>query len=119
MLRESDDPKLCLPVIIGVRPDGTKEWVAIVDGLRDLKAHGLQGGSALGRRRRGSGVPGFRGALDQVYPETAHRHCRFHKLGNVLNALPKSLHGKAKADLQAAIRMAPTRARLHALHQPL
>jgi hypothetical protein len=37
----------------------------------------------------------------------------------VLNALPKSLHGKAKADLQAAIRMAPTRARLHALHQPL
>jgi transposase-like protein len=37
-----------------------------------------------------------------------HQRCWFHKLGNVLNALPKSLHGKAKADLQA-IRMAPTR----------
>jgi transposase-like protein len=62
--------------------------------------------SATGRR--GSGVPRFWGALDQVYPETAQRHCRFHKLDNVLNAWPKSLRGKAKADLQA-IRMAPTR----------
>lgn len=30
-LRESDDPKLCLLVIIGVTAEGTKEWVAISD----------------------------------------------------------------------------------------
>jgi putative transposase len=115
-LRESDDPKLCLLVIIGVRPDGTKEWVAIGDGLResteswldvlrDLKARGLQAGPRLAV---GDGALGFWGALDQVYPETVHQRCWFHKMGNVLNALPKSLQGKAKADLQA-IWMAPTR----------
>jgi transposase-like protein len=92
-------------VIIGVRPDGTKEWVAIGDRLRDLKARGLQAGPCLAV---GDGAPGLWGAPDQVYPETVHRRCWFHTLGNVLNALPKSLHGKAKADLQA-IRMAPTR----------
>ena len=115
-LRESDDPKLCLLVIIGVRPDGTKEWVAIGDGLResteswldvlrDLEARGLQVGPRLAV---GDGALGFWSALDQVYPETRHQRCWFHKMGNVLNALPKSLHGKAKADLQA-IWMAPTR----------
>ncbi len=115
-LRESDDPKLCLPVIIGVAADGTKEWVAIGDGLRestdswldvlrDLKARGLQ---AVPRRAVGDGALGFRSALEQVFPETVHRRCRFHTMGNVLNALPKSLHGQAKADPQA-IRMAPTR----------
>jgi putative transposase len=104
-LRESDDPKLCLLVIIGVRPDGTKEWVAISDVLRDLKERGLQTGPRLAV---GDGALGFWGALDQVYPETVHQRCWFHKMGNVLNALPKSLQGKAKADLQA-IWMAPTR----------
>lgn len=115
-LRESDDPKLCLLVIIGVTPDGTKEWVAISDGLResaeswldvlrDLKERGLEAGPRLAV---GDGALGFWGALDQVYPESVHQRCWFHKMGNVLNALPKSLQGKAKADLQA-IWMAPTR----------
>jgi transposase-like protein len=57
-LRESDDPKLCLLAIIGVIADGSKEWVAISDGLResteswldvlrDLKARSLQTGPRL------------------------------------------------------------------------
>jgi putative transposase len=115
-LRERDDPKLCLLVIIGVRADGTKEWVAIDDGLResteswldvlrDLKGRGLEVGPKLAV---GDGALGFWSALDQVYPDTRHQRCWFHKLGNVLNALPKTLQGKAKADLQA-IWMAPTR----------
>jgi transposase-like protein len=115
-LRESDDPRLCLLVIIGVRADGTKEWVAIDDGLResteswldvlrDLKARGLGAGPRLAV---GDGALGFWRALEQVYPETRHQRCWFHKMGNVLNALPKSLQGKAKADLRA-IWMAPTR----------
>ena len=115
-LRESEDPKLCLLVIIGVTADGTKEWVAIADGLResteswldvlrDLKERGLKGGPRLAV---GDGALGFWSALEQVYPETAHQRCWFHKMGNVLAALPKSLQGKAKSDLQA-IWMAPTR----------
>jgi transposase-like protein len=115
-LRESDAPKLCLLVIIGVTADGTKEWVAINDGLResteswldvlrDLKARGLEAGPRLAI---GDGALGFWKALDQVYPETVHQRCWFHKLGNVLTDFPKSLQSKAKADLQA-IWMAPTR----------
>jgi transposase-like protein len=115
-LRESDDPKLCLLVIIGVTADGSKEWVAISDGLResteswldvlrDLKERGLKMGPRLAV---GDGALGFWKALDQVYPETQHQRCWFHKMGNVLNALPKSLQGRAKADLQA-IWMAATR----------
>ena len=42
-----------------------------------------------------------------MYPETTHQRCWFHKRGNVLADLPKSLQSKAKADLQA-IWMAPT-----------
>ena len=115
-LRESDAPKLCLLVIIGVTADGSKEWVAISDGLResteswldvlrDLKERGLEAGPRLAV---GDGALGFWKALDQVYPETTHQRCWFHKLGNVLTDLPKTLHGKAKAALQA-IWMAPTR----------
>jgi len=115
-LRESNDPKLCLLVIIGVSADGSKEWVAISDGLResteswldvlrDLKERGLEGGPRLAV---GDGALGFWSALDQVYPETVHQRCWFHKMGNVLNALPKSQQSKAKADLQA-IWMAPGR----------
>jgi transposase-like protein len=115
-LRESDDPKLCLLVIIGVTADGTKEWVAISDGLResteswldvlrDLKERGLEVGPRLAV---GDGALGFWKALDQVYPDTVPQRCWFHKLGNVLTDLPKSLHSKAKAGLQA-IWMAATR----------
>lgn len=115
-LRESDDPRLCLLVIIGVTADGTKEWVAISDGLResteswldvlrDLKERGLKVGPRLAV---GDGALGFWSAIEQVYPETVHQRCWFHKMGNVLAALPKSLQGKAKGDLQA-IWMAATR----------
>jgi transposase-like protein len=40
--------------------------------------------------------------------ETAHQRCWFHKMGNVLTDLPKALHSRPKAALQA-IWMAPTR----------
>jgi putative transposase len=116
-VREEDDPKACLLVILGVRRDGTKELVALSDGfreskaswldlLRDLNTRGLTEGPRLAI---GDGALGFWAALDEIYAETRHQRCWFHKMGNVLNALPKSLQSKAKADLQA-IWMAPTRA---------
>jgi transposase-like protein len=108
-LRESDDPRLCLLVIIGVTADGTKEWVAIHDGLRestaswlevlrDLRERGLTVGPRLAV---GDGALGFWGALEQVDPDSVHQRGWFHKMGHVLAVRPKHLHGKAKADLQA------------------
>src|SRR5271166_5469241 len=57
-LRGEDSDKQCLLVIIGVKPDGSKERVAIGDGIReskeswrdlllDLKARGLKSGPLL------------------------------------------------------------------------
>src|SRR5260370_17625098 len=56
---------------------------------------------------------GFWAALEEVFPATRGQRCWFHKMGNVLNALPKSQQGRAKADLQA-IWMAATRAEAYA-----
>lgn len=116
-LRQVGDAKACLLVIIGVIPDGRKELVTIGDGLReskeswldvlrDLVGRGLVSGPLLAT---GDGALGFWAALDEVFPETRCQRCWVHKTANVLNALPKSLHGKAKADLHE-IWMAPTRA---------
>lgn len=116
-LRQEKDARQCLLVIIGVLPDGRKELVTIGDGLReskdswldvlrDLADRGLTFGPRLAV---GDGALGFWAALDEVYPETRRQRCWFHKTGNVLNALPKSLQAKAKADLHE-IWMAPTRA---------
>jgi transposase-like protein len=114
-LRADETDKQCLLVIIGVKQDGSKERVAIGDGLReskeswrdlllDLKERGLQTGPLLAT---GDGAMGFWAALNEVYPETRHQRCWVHKTANVLNALPKSLQGKAKADMRD-IWMAPT-----------
>ncbi|WP_448510135.1 IS256 family transposase [Immundisolibacter sp.] len=117
-LRQEADARQCLLVIIGILPDGRKELVTIGDGLRESKESWLDvlrdladRGLTLGPRLAvGDGALGFWAALDEVYPETRRQRCWVHKTGNVLNALPKSLQAKAKADLHE-IWMAPTRAR--------
>lgn len=107
----------CLLVIMGVTPDGKKERVAIADGFREskmswrdvllgLKARGLQCGPLLAV---GDGAMGFWAALEEVFPATRTQRCWFHKLGNVLNALPASQQAKAKAAMQE-IFLAATRA---------
>ena len=116
-LRQEEDARQCLLVIIGVTPDGRKELVTIGDGLRESKESWLdvlrdlvrRGLSAGPRLAVGDGALGFWAALDEVYPETQRQRCWVHKTGNVLNALPKTLQAKAKADLHE-IWMAPTRA---------
>jgi putative transposase len=85
-LRSDDSNGQCLLVIIGVKPDGTKERVAIADGYReskeawrdvllDLKARGLQGGPLLAS---GDGAMGLWAALAEVFPQTRHQRCWFH-----------------------------------------
>lgn len=109
--------KLCTLVIVGVNDRGEKRFLAIEDGVResaqswrevllDLKARGLNIPPELAV---GDGALGFWGALDEVFPGTRHQRCWFHKTGNVLNYLPKSVQAKAKAALHE-IWMAPTRA---------
>jgi len=106
--------------MIGVRPDGTKELIAVEDGyrestdswatvLRDLKRRGLcapvvaVGDSALG----------FWAAVGAVWPETREQRCWVHRFANVLDKLLKRLQPKAKQALHA-IMNAPTRAEAEA-----
>jgi len=49
----------------------------------------------------------------EVFAGTLGQRCWFHKMGNVLNALPKSQQARAKAGMQS-IWMAATRADAHA-----
>ncbi|EIF28462.1 transposase [Burkholderia sp. Ch1-1] len=120
-LRSENSDGQCLLVVIGVKPDGSKERVAIGDGYREqkhrgwscfstLKSRGLKAGPRLAV---GDGAMGFWAALEEVFPATRGQRCWFHKMGNVLNALPKSQQARAKADMQS-IWMAATRAEAHA-----
>jgi transposase-like protein len=101
-----DEERLCLLVLIGVRVDGTKELIALADGyrestgswadlLRDCKRRGMRAPVLAA----GDGALGFWGALREVFPETKEQRCWFHKIANVLAALPKSAHPGAKKAL--------------------
>jgi len=109
-VRLEDDRLACL-VIIGVRPDGVKEVIAIDDGyresteswltlLRDLKARGMN----APKLAMADGALGFWAALRQVFPETEEQRCWVHKIANVLDKLPKRLQPKAKDQLHQIMR---------------
>ena len=97
---------MCLLVMIGVRADGTKELIALDDGHRESTeswADLLRSCQRRGMREPvlavGDGALGFWAALRQVFPGTREQRCWFHKIANVLNALPKSAQPGAKAAL--------------------
>ena len=111
-----EDDRLCTLVMIGVRPDGTKELVALEDGyrestdswatvLRDLQRRGMR--APVGAV--GDGALGFWAAVREVWPETRELRDWCHKMGNVLDKLPKRLQPKAKRALRE-IMYAETRA---------
>jgi transposase-like protein len=101
-----EENKLCLLVMIGVRADGRKELIALADGyrepieswadlLRDCKRRGMRAPVLA----VGDGALGFWGALREVFPEARQQRCWFHKIANVLGAMPKSAHPGAKKAL--------------------
>ncbi|MBA3844877.1 MAG: IS256 family transposase [Actinobacteria bacterium] len=99
-----EQDKVCLLVMIGVRTDGTKELVALADGFResseswaDLLRSCKRRGMTAPVLAVGDGALGFWKALREVFPETREQRCWFHKMTNVLNALPKSAQPGAKA----------------------
>jgi transposase-like protein len=101
-----DEEKLCLLVMIGVRVDGTKELVALTEGYRestgswaDLLRDCARRGMRAPALAVGDGALGFWSALREVFPDTHEQRCWFHKIANVLSALPKSAHPGAKRAL--------------------
>jgi transposase-like protein len=103
-----EDSTDCILVIVGVTEQGNREIITIEGGhreskeswaqvLRDIKRRGLTWAPKLAV---GDGALGFWGALTEVYGETKHQRCWFHKMGNVLDKLPKSQQPQAKKLLQ-------------------
>jgi putative transposase len=118
-----EDAAQCLLVIIGATPEGKKELVGLIDGVRestqswrelllDLKRRGLTIGPelavAMPALAKAGGALGFWQAIEEVWPKTRGQRCWVHKTANVLNKLPKSQQPKAKRALQE-IWMAETR----------
>jgi len=98
-----EEHKLCLLVMIGVRADGRKELVALTDGYResveswaDLLRDAARRGMSAPVLAIGDGALGFWGALREVFPQARQQRCWFHKIANILGALPKSAHPGAK-----------------------
>ena len=105
-----EEDRLCALVMIGVRPDGTKELIAIEDGYRESAESWA---AVLGLKKRGLRAPvvavgdgalGFWSALRDVWPETREQRCWVHRIANILDKLPKRLHAKAKAALHEIMR---------------
>ena len=101
-----EEHRLCLLVLIGVRADGRKELVTLADGYRESAeswADLLRDAARRGMRAPvltiGDGALGFWGALREVFPATREQRCWFHKIANVLGALPRSAHSGAKKAL--------------------
>ena len=106
-VRLGSDDRLCSLVMVGARLDGAKELVAISDGyresteswaefLRNLKHRGMRPPVLA----VGDGALGFWAAVRDLFPETRHQRDWVHKTRNVLDALPKSVHGRAKAAIK-------------------
>lgn len=101
-----EEDRLCTLVILGARPDGTKELIAVEDGFRESKeswASVMRGLKRRGMRAPelaiGDGALGFWGALRDVWPEAREQRDWVHRIANVLDKLPKRLQPKAKAAL--------------------
>jgi putative transposase len=103
-----EDDAQCLLVIVGATPEGKKELVGLVDGVResahswrelllDLKRRGLAIAPELAVA---DGALGFWQAIEEVWPQMRAQRCWLHKTANVLNKLPKSQQAKAKRALQ-------------------
>lgn len=115
-----EQEKVCLLVMIGVRADGRKELIALDDGFResteswaDLLRSCRRRGMSAPVLAVGDGALGFWKAVRDVFPETREQRCWFHKMGNVMSAMPKSLHPRAKVAMQQ-IWMAEDRAHAEA-----
>jgi len=102
-------------IVIGVREDGHKELLAMVEGyreyaeswrdvLRDLVRRGVSEVTLI----IGDGGLGLWAGVRDVYPKVRQQHCWCHKMLNVLDKLPERVHAEAKPLLRD-VYTAPTR----------
>jgi putative transposase len=104
-VRLGEDKKLCLLVVIGVAESGEKHLLAVEPGyreskdswaevLRDLRRRGLK----TPELAIGDGALGFWAALRETggFERTREQRCWIHKMGNILNDLPKRVQPRAK-----------------------
>jgi len=99
-----DPERPCLLVLMGALEDGTKELLAVWDGIReskaswlevlhDLKARGLAEAPKLAV---GDGALGFWAALEEEFSKVREQRCWVHKTANALDKLPQSVQPYAK-----------------------
>ncbi|MER5665937.1 IS256 family transposase [Streptomyces mirabilis] len=97
----------CVLVLLGVRLDGTKELIALAEGLResteswadllrDCRRRGMRDPELV----VGDGAMGLWKALAEVFPAARHQRCWVHKARNVTNSLPKSAQPSATRAMQ-------------------
>jgi putative transposase len=97
----------CVLVLMGVRLDGTKELIALAEGLResteswadllrDCRRRGMRDPELV----VGDGAMGLWRALAEVFPAARHQRCWVHKVRNFSNALPKSAQPSATKAMQ-------------------
>ena len=97
----------CVLVLLGVRLDGTKELIALAEGLResteswadllrDCRRRGMRDPELV----IGDGAVGLWKALIEVFPTARHQRCWVHKARNVTNCLPKSAQPGATKAMQ-------------------
>jgi len=113
--------KAALLVAVAGFVDGHKEIVALQAGyresteswadlLRDLKSRGMNAPAVI----VGDGHLGIWAALREVYPSSLEQRCWNHKMLNVLDKLPRKVHGEARDQLRAMM-YAPEQAACEAL----
>ena len=104
-VRLGEDKRACLLTLIGVTEQGDKKLLGIEAGYReskeswkdlfiDLEKRGLSSPLCI----IGDGALGLWGAVNELelFKGTKEQRCWFHKMGNVLNKLPKRVQSKAK-----------------------
>ena len=106
-LEDEANRKQCILVLMGATADGKKELISLDDGYRESEQSWLE--LLRGLQDRGlrvdpklavaDGALGFWAAARKLWPATREQRCWVHKTANVLNKLPKSVQGKAKAML--------------------
>jgi putative transposase len=100
--------KAALLVVIGVKPDGQKRFLAMEPGyreskeswalvLRQLKARGVKSA----RLFVGDGNLGLWAAVGEVYPQAQEQLCWNHKMLNVMDAVSRKEQLQAKNHLNA------------------
>jgi len=100
-----DEERSCILVVIGANFQGEKHLLAVRDGYRESKQSWKE--VMLDLRHRGmvhdpklligDGGLGLWAALPEVFPTTKSQRCWVHKTANVLDTMPRSVQGRAKA----------------------